>query len=152
MSRGSLWENSKVHQLSLIETFNFKAAKNRFLTSKIHLSCLGLIFVSFLLTVILSASMVAGDMMRKSIVFDLKTPKVFYCPQSKPKSMEKLIVRAVPLEKLCEYEGEEPPKQHESDCYNDVDETPYACAEKQRILVSFCQQLFDLEGPNKEIV
>ena len=79
--------------------------------------------------------MISCDMMRKSIVFDLKTPKVFYCPQQKPKNMDKLIVRAVPLERLCEYEGAELPKKHNSDCYNDIDETPFACAEKQRILV-----------------
>ena len=81
--------------------------------------------------------MVDCEVPRKSIVFDLKTPKVFYCPQSKPNDMEKLIVRAVPLEKLCEYEGGELPKKHESDCYNDLDETPFACVEKQRILVSY---------------
>lgn len=33
------------------------------------------------------------DMMRKSIVFDKKTPDVFYCPMQKPSSMNKLIVR-----------------------------------------------------------
>lgn len=33
------------------------------------------------------------DMMRKSIVFDKKTPDVFYCPMQKPSSMKKLIVR-----------------------------------------------------------
>lgn len=26
----------------------------------------------------------AGDMMRKSIVYDKKTPNVFYCPLNKP--------------------------------------------------------------------
>ena len=103
----------------------------------------GLIFVSFLLSVILSTALVACDMTRKSIVFDLKTPKVFYCPQSKPKNMEKLIVRAVPLDKLCEYEGGELPKKHESDCYMDLDESPFACAEKQRILVSCFKRISD---------
>lgn len=44
-------------------------------------------------------------------------------------------MRAVPLDKLCEYEGGELPKKHDSDCYLDVDESPFACAEKQRILV-----------------
>lgn len=33
------------------------------------------------------------DMMRKSIVFDKKTPDVFYCPSSKPSGFDKLIVR-----------------------------------------------------------
>lgn len=77
-----------------------------------------------------------GDMMRKSIVFDIKTPKVFYCPQDKPSDMDKMIVKAIPLEKLCEYEGNGVPKHSKSDCYNDIDESDYACAEKQRILVS----------------
>lgn len=81
-------------------------------------------------------SLATADMMRKSIVFDAKTPKVFYCPQHKPKNMEKLIVRAVPLERLCEFDGQSMPEDRESDCYNDIDETDYACAEKQRIMVS----------------
>lgn len=33
------------------------------------------------------------DMLRKSIVYDKKTPDVFYCPTSKPTGMDKLIVR-----------------------------------------------------------
>ena len=88
-------------------------------------------------------------MMRKSIVFDPKTPKVFYCPQDKPVDMSKMIVKAIPLEKLCEYGGTNGnggnggsgsgsgaiPKGVKSDCYNDVDESEYACAEKQRIEV-----------------
>ncbi|KAH7645119.1 hypothetical protein HUG17_0657 [Dermatophagoides farinae] len=75
-----------------------------------------------------------SDLMRKSIVFDPKTPKVFYCPQEKPVDMTKMIVKAIPLERLCEYEGQmNIPKNARSDCYNDVDESEYACAEKQRI-------------------
>ena len=75
-------------------------------------------------------------MMRKSIVFDPKTPKVFYCPQEKPVDMSKMIVKAIPLEKLCEYgPSVGVPKNQVSDCYNDVDESEYACAEKQRIEV-----------------
>lgn len=35
-----------------------------------------------------------GDMMRKSIVFDKKTPDVFYCPQQKPKSECFLLIDA----------------------------------------------------------
>ncbi len=35
------------------------------------------------------------DMLRKSIVYDKKTPDVFYCPTSKPTGMDKLIVRLV---------------------------------------------------------
>ncbi len=77
----------------------------------------------------------SADMMRKSIVFDAKTPKVFYCPQEKPTDMSKMIVKAIPLEKLCEYGANGVPKKAKSDCYNDIDESEYACAEKQRIEV-----------------
>lgn len=91
------------------------------------------------LLVIATLSMVAcvtlGDMMRKSIVFDASTPKVFYCPQEKPRALDKMIVKARPVEKLCEFEGKGLPKGYKSDCYNDVDESEYACAEKQRILL-----------------
>lgn len=48
----------------------------------------------------------AGDMMRKAIVFDKATPEVFYCPIDKPTSFEKMYVRARPLEKLCEFDGD----------------------------------------------
>lgn len=81
------------------------------------------------------ACVVVGDMMRKSIVFDASTPKVFYCPQEKPRALDKMIVKARPVEKLCEFEGKGLPKGYKSDCYNDVDESEYACAEKQRILL-----------------
>lgn len=33
------------------------------------------------------------DMMRKSIVYDKRTPDVFYCPTSKPTGFDKLIVK-----------------------------------------------------------
>ncbi|KAH6941388.1 hypothetical protein HPB50_017889 [Hyalomma asiaticum] len=65
-------------------------------------------------------------MMRKSIVFDASTPKVFYCPQEKPRALDKMIVKARPVEKLCEFEGKGLPKGYKSDCYNDVDESEYA--------------------------
>ncbi|CAG2122390.1 unnamed protein product, partial [Medioppia subpectinata] len=78
-------------------------------------------------------AVVSADMMRKSIVFDPKTPKVFYCPQEKPIDMSKMIVKAIPLDKLCEYGPNDLPKKAKSDCYNDIDESEYACAEKQRI-------------------
>ena len=78
---------------------------------------------------------VACDIMRKSIVFDPKTPKVFYCPQDKPVDSSKMIVKAISLENLCQYGGNGIPKNAKSDCYNDVDESEYACAEKQRIEV-----------------
>ncbi|XP_022194995.2 uncharacterized protein LOC111052568 isoform X2 [Nilaparvata lugens] len=76
----------------------------------------------------------AGDMMRKSIVFDKKTPGVFYCPQRKPTGFDKMIVHARPLSKLCEYDGKKLPPDYKSDCYHDVDETEYACKEKYRIM------------------
>ncbi|XP_074108188.1 uncharacterized protein LOC141533293 isoform X2 [Cotesia typhae] len=76
----------------------------------------------------------AGDMMRKSIVFDKNTPDVFYCPQHKPTGFEKMIVKAKPLSKLCQFEGGPIPEDYKSDCYNDVDETEYACKEKYRIM------------------
>jgi len=74
-------------------------------------------------------------MMRKSIVFDIKTPKVFFCPQEKTTDMDKMIVKSRPLEKLCEFEGKGLPKDYRSDCYNDIDESDYACAEKSRIML-----------------
>ncbi|XP_064477205.1 uncharacterized protein LOC135391052 [Ornithodoros turicata] len=81
------------------------------------------------------ACVAVADMMRKSIVFDSKTPKVFYCPQEKPRALDKMIVKARPIEKLCEFGGKSLPKSYKSDCYNDIDESEYACAEKQRILL-----------------
>lgn len=76
------------------------------------------------------------DISRKSLVFDIKTPKVFYCQQEKQTDYNKIIVKAKPLEKLCEYEGFPKPKNYPSDCYNDIDETEFACDEKRRFLVS----------------
>ncbi|KAF7266492.1 uncharacterized protein LOC143193719 isoform X2 [Rhynchophorus ferrugineus] len=75
------------------------------------------------------------DMMRKSIVFDKNTPDVFYCPIHKPSGMEKLIVKARPLKKLCEFEGGPIPQDYKSDCYQDIDESNYACKEKYRIMM-----------------
>ena len=76
-------------------------------------------------------------MLRKSIVFDKNTPDVFYCPQEKPTGFDNLIVKSRPLSKLCEFKGKQLPKHYKSDCYNDVDETDYACKEKQRIMVQW---------------
>ena len=77
-----------------------------------------------------------GSLMRKSIVFDLKTPKVFYCPQEKPADLSKMIVKARPLDRLCEFQGQAKPRGTQSDCFNDVDETEFACDEKRRFMVS----------------
>ncbi|KAI4479593.1 hypothetical protein M0804_010990 [Polistes exclamans] len=64
-----------------------------------------------------------GDIIRKSIVFDKNTPDVFYCPQHKPTGFEKMIVKAKPLWRLCQFEGKPIPEDYKSDCYNDVDES-----------------------------
>lgn len=78
----------------------------------------------------------AGDMLRKSIVFDLATPDVFYCPLAKPTSFDNMLVKARPLKALCEFGGKGSlPKSYKSDCYNDVDETEFACTEKKRIMM-----------------
>lgn len=74
-------------------------------------------------------------MLRKSIVFDKNTPDVFYCPVHKPTGFDKMIVKAKPLSRLCQFEGGPIPKDYKSDCYNDVDESDYACKEKYRIMV-----------------
>ncbi|GAB0095263.1 uncharacterized protein DMENIID0001_106230 [Sergentomyia squamirostris] len=74
------------------------------------------------------------DLIRKSIVFDKMTPDVFYCPTNKP-SFEKLIVKSNPIHKLCEFEGKPLPPDYKSDCFQDVDESDYACKEKYRIMM-----------------
>ncbi|XP_066257633.1 uncharacterized protein [Euwallacea similis] len=93
--------------------------------------------VAMLLTTLLSVVWGIKDMIRKSIVYDKNTPDVFYCPIHKPIGMDKLIVKAKPLEKLCEFEGEPIPEDYKSDCYQDVDESSYACKEKYRIMKRF---------------
>merc|ERR1712203_139813 len=84
-----------------------------------------------------------GDINRQSIVFHEETPDVFYCPQEKPISLEGMIVKAKPLDALCEHGGRGLPDEYKSDCWNDVDETEYACSEKKRILMQ-------LEPPGSE--
>ena len=46
-----------------------------------------------------------------------------------------MIVKAKPLKHLCEHQGRGLPDEYKSDCWNDVDETEYACSEKKRILL-----------------
>ncbi|XP_033220641.1 uncharacterized protein LOC117175156 isoform X2 [Belonocnema kinseyi] len=82
----------------------------------------------------LISSVSAGDLLRKSIVYDKNTPDVFYCPEHKQIGFEKMIVTAKPLSKLCQFRGGPIPEDYKSDCYNDVDETEYACQEKYRIM------------------
>ncbi|XP_035735193.1 uncharacterized protein LOC118447398 isoform X3 [Vespa mandarinia] len=94
-----------------------------------HASSLFVVLAVFLITV------EGGDIIRKSIVFDKNTPDVFYCPQHKPTGFEKMIVKAKPLWRLCQFEGKPIPEDYKSDCYNDVDESEYACKEKYRIMM-----------------
>jgi len=86
------------------------------------------------LVLALAGCCLAGDMMRKSIVYNPKTPDLFYCPQYKPKSFDDMLVKSRPLAKLCEFKGRPLPADYKSDCYGDVDETEFACAEKHRIM------------------
>jgi len=91
------------------------------------------------------------DMTRKSIVFDKDTPDVFYCIPNKPTGEDKIIVRAKPLHKLCEYEGKPLPEDYKSDCYKDVDESDYACKEKYRIMKRYAKEeqiINNTEVPN----
>merc|ERR1719516_545638 len=46
-----------------------------------------------------------------------------------------MLVKSKPMKKLCEYEGRGLPDNAKSDCWNDVDETEYACSEKKRIML-----------------
>jgi len=75
----------------------------------------------------------AGDLNRQAIIFNEGSPDLFYCPQEKPISIDSMIVKSRPMKKLCEYEGRPLPDDYKSDCWNDVDETEYACQEKKRI-------------------
>lgn len=77
----------------------------------------------------------ADDLNRQSIVFYDETPDVFYCPQEKPVSIQGMIVKAKPLKNLCEHQSRGLPDDYKSDCWNDVDETEFACSEKKRILL-----------------
>jgi len=92
--------------------------------------------LGLLVVLLCVCSVFAGDMLRKSIVFDLATPNVFYCPLAKPTSFDNMLVKARPLKALCEFGGKGSlPKSYKSDCYNDVDETEFACTEKKRIMM-----------------
>merc|ERR1711936_1537331 len=88
-----------------------------------------ILFVAFL------AVASASDLNRQSIIFNENTPDVFYCPQEKPISIDRMLVKSRPMKKLCEHEGRALPKGAKSDCWNDVDETEYACTEKKRIML-----------------
>jgi len=77
----------------------------------------------------------ASDLNRQAIIFNENTPDVFYCPQEKPISIDRMLVKSRPMKKLCEHEGRAIPKGSKSDCWNDVDETEYACTEKKRIML-----------------
>merc|ERR1711982_140055 len=77
----------------------------------------------------------AGDINRQSIIFNENTPDVFYCPQEKPISIDRMLVKSKPMKKLCEHEGRGLPDNAKSDCWNDVDETEYACSEKKGLML-----------------
>ena len=48
-----------------------------------------------------------------------------------------MIVKSRPMKKLCEYEGRPLPDDYKSDCWNDVDETEYACQVQNMIAQIF---------------
>ena len=56
--------------------------------------------------------------------------------QEKPISIDRMLVKSKPMKKLCEYEGRGLPENVKSDCWNDVDETEYACSVSLIILWS----------------
>merc|ERR1712130_766915 len=58
-----------------------------------------ILFVAFL------AVASASDLNRQSIIFNENTPDVFYCPQEKPISIDRMLVKSRPMKKLCEHEG-----------------------------------------------
>ena len=51
-----------------------------------------------------------------------------------------MLVKSKPMKKLCEYEGRGLPENVKSDCWNDVDETEYACSVSMELLN--CPHLF----------
>merc|ERR1711990_410424 len=98
-----------------------------------------LVFSTFTMITLLFIAFLAvasgSDLNRQSIIFNENTPDVFYCPQEKPISIDRMLVKSRPMKKLCEHEGRAIPKGSKSDCWNDVDETEYACSEKKRIMM-----------------
>ena len=87
------------------------------------------------LVLVLLAGVSGNDLNRQSIIFNENTPDVFYCPQEKPISIDRMLVKSKPMKKLCEHDGRPLPPDAKSDCWNDVDETEYACTEKKRIML-----------------
>jgi len=65
----------------------------------------------------------------------MKLRTFFIVHKKKPVSLEGMIVKARPLKTLCEHQGRGLPDEYKSDCWNDVDETEFACSEKKRILL-----------------
>jgi len=96
---------------------------------------MGRYFLHFVCLSLLAIVATGDDLNRQSIVFYDETPDVFYCPQEKPVSLQGMIVKAKPLKNLCEHQGRGLPDDYKSDCWNDVDETEFACSEKKRILL-----------------
>ena len=60
-------------------------------------------------------------------MFTVVLGQIFFL-QEKPISIDRMLVKSKPMKKLCEYEGRGLPSQAKSDCWNDVDETEYACS------------------------
>ena len=58
--------------------------------------------------------------------------------QEKPISIDRMLVKSKPMKKLCEYEGRGLPENVKSDCWNDVDETEYACSVSFDFEVTVC--------------
>ena len=62
--------------------------------------------------------------------------------QEKPISIDRMLVKSKPMKKLCEHEGRGLPVDAKSDCWNDVDETEYACSVSQLKLKTLTLRLF----------
>jgi len=90
--------------------------------------------VILILGVIAQGYGMSEEKIRKSIIYDKKTPDVFYCPQDEHDGVNHMLVKSRPLKKLCEYKGQALPEGYRSDCFGDVDETEWACKEKRRIM------------------
>ena len=79
------------------------------------------------------------------VEFQIKLRKLCYTghlSHINPLTFQPYFNRAVPIEKLCELNGTEViPDDYKSDCYNDVDESKFACKEKYRIMVTIVMSI-----------
>merc|ERR1719369_2225809 len=60
-----------------------------------------------------------------------------------------MIVKARPLKALCQHQGRPLPDEIVSDCWNDVDETEFACKEKERMMIFFLKRPSDKRNREK---